>query len=146
MTMNSIRRMAAYLLKCGESRVRILDAKESQKALTRDDVRDLINKGFIVKLAPKTNSRENAKFKQERKRAGRRRGKGSKKGSMYAGVTKKDLWMSKVRSQRKVLGTIKPKLAEGAYKKVYRMIKGANFKSKKVLELYLKENNLFGKK
>src|SRR3989338_4304040 len=101
MTMNSIRRMAAAVMKCGESRVRILDAKEAEKALTKDDVRELIKKGFVIEIPAKGNSRGRARFKQKRMRKGRRRGQGSKKGSKFAGTTQKDLWVRKTRAQRK---------------------------------------------
>ncbi len=146
MAMNSVRRMASQLLKCGESRVRILDAAAASKALTKDDVRGLINKAAIVEIPAKRNSRVNAIFKQSRLKAGRRRGSGSLKGAKYSRISRKDLWIEKVRAQRDTLKGLKAKLADGAYKKMYSMIKGGAFKSKKSVSAFVRENDLFRQK
>lgn len=139
MSLTTIRRLAADILACGESRIRILDSKKADEALTRDDVRELIKQGIILKLPTQGVGRGKARFKQARKEAGRRRGRGSKHGTPNAALTEKKRWMKQVRSQRELLHKLKPKLAENTYKKVYFMIKGNAFKDKKRLTTYLKE-------
>lgn len=144
MSLQTIRRIAARISKAGESRVKIIDATRAAQALTAEDVRGLIKDGVVVITAKRGPSRAAARFKQSRLRAGRRRGKGSLKGSKFAGLTQKDQWIQKVRALRSLLKSLKPKLKEGAYRSVYRKVKGNAFKNKHALLTYLKENSLFG--
>lgn len=145
MSLKTIRRLAADILKCGESRVRIIDAKKASEALTREDVKGLIDEG-VVKEIPMTGvGRGKARLKHERKHSGRRRGEGSKKGGKFSSLSRKDRWMSKVRSQRKLLAVYKQIMDPGAYKKVYFMVKGNSFRDKKHLREYLAEKGLMKK-
>ena len=143
MSLQTIRRIAARLSKAGESRVKIMDTERAGQALTSEDVRGLIKDGVILIEAKRGPTRAGARFKQSRMRAGRRRGKGSQKGSKYAGLTAKDQWIQKVRAQRSLLSSLRSKLKEGAFRSVYRKVKGNAFKNKHALMTYLKENNLF---
>ncbi len=137
MTMLTVRRLAADLMNCGQNRVRISPdgTKEAEGALTRSDVKGLIDKGIITKQKIKGRASK-AKTK--------RRGKGSKKGSLG---NEKELWMQKVRSQRKLLreileaGALKPELKRSIYGKV----KSGIFRNKKAMLLYLKENGYIPK-
>ncbi|MGB9577465.1 MAG: 50S ribosomal protein L19e [Candidatus Micrarchaeia archaeon] len=141
MSLYTVKRVAASILKCGESRVRIVDAKKAGEALTRDDVRQLIREGAVIELPKKGVGRGKARFKQARREAGRRRGRGSRKGTPNAAKNAKERWMRQVRSQRKLLRKLKNEIEASTYKKVYAMIKGNAFKNKKRLLAYLKENN-----
>src|SRR3989338_4283272 len=131
MSMDTVVRIAADLMGCGTSRVRVLDPAEAEKAITRDDVRALIGRGAVVILPKKGVSRGKARFKQSRIQAGRRRGHGSRKGN--ATLSDKDRWIQKSRSQRRLLKSFKSRVPPDAYRKAYRMIKGNSFKSKKQL-------------
>ncbi|HEV8289607.1 MAG TPA: 50S ribosomal protein L19e [Candidatus Norongarragalinales archaeon] len=142
MSLQTVRRIAADQLNCGESRVRILDTQKALEALTRDDVRALIQTGTVVKLAIRGVNRSKAELKEARKHEGRRRGKGSKKGTPNARLYRKDRWMSKVRAQRNLLQLLAPKLENGAYRRAYSMIKGGAFKDRKHLLTFLQENKL----
>ncbi len=133
MSLQTTKRLAARILKCGESRVRILDAKKAAEALTAEDVRALASQGIIVALQKRGVGRGKARIKQSRKEAGRRRGPGSKKGENRANETRKERWMKKARSQRKILRAHKDSLGQGEHKKLYSMVKGNYFKSKKHL-------------
>ncbi len=143
MSLQTVRRVAARLFKAGESRVKIMDVARASEALTSEDIRALVKEGAVVILAKIGPSRAAARFKQSRKRSGRRRGKGSQKGSKYAGLTQKDQWIAKIRSQRALLFSLRGKLKPTAVRKVYRQIKGNAFKNKHALLTYLKENSLF---
>jgi large subunit ribosomal protein L19e len=140
MTIATIRRLAAGLMRIGQSKVRFDPARvnEADKALTRADVKNLIQSKVITK----------APIKGRRKKPDkRRRGAGSKKGSMGARAVQKDLWMAKVRAQRKLLNQL---LSDGALpqehkRKMYGRIKSGLFKSKRALLTYLKEGGLIPK-
>lgn len=142
MAIETVKRVTARIFKCGTSRVRILDEKRASEALTSDDVKALVSEGAVVIIQKKGVSRGKARFKQSRVHAGRRRGSGSSKGSKYALHSAKERWTLKARGQRKLLKTVKSKLASGSYRKVYRMIKGNNFRNKKHLQQYLQDNKL----
>lgn len=137
MSMSMIRRTAARLLKCGKSRVVIADEKKAASALTADDVRGLIKQGVVRKTPSFSPGRAKAQARQARKRKGRGRGPGSKRGSQYAVVTRKERWMSRVRKQRALLSHLKTVLPDGVYHKVYRMIKGNAFRDAAHLHHYL---------
>ncbi|MFA4946566.1 MAG: 50S ribosomal protein L19e [Candidatus Micrarchaeia archaeon] len=137
-----MKRLASRAFGCGKKRVRIVDQARAGEALTADDVRALVKDGAIEIKRTRGVGHAKATRKASRKHAGRRRGEGSKKGSQYATYDKKDRWMSKVRAQRALLQTLKPRLIDGAYAKLYRMVKGNNFKNKRLLAAYAGENKL----
>ncbi|MBI5226336.1 50S ribosomal protein L19e [Candidatus Micrarchaeota archaeon] len=143
MSMQTVRRLAARILGIGQSRVRIMDEEKASKAITADDVRELMGEGAVVILDEKFASTAKARKKTASKSAGRRRGPGSQKGSKFAGLSRKDRWMQQVRAQRNYLAANKVRLKEGTYPKVYKMIKGNAFKSRKNLMTYLDENQMW---
>ncbi|MBI5036352.1 50S ribosomal protein L19e [Candidatus Micrarchaeota archaeon] len=138
MTIKTVKRLAGSIFGCGISRVKIADDKEAATAITRDDVRGLIAAGVVYSIPAKGVGRGKAKFKQSRVQAGRRRGRGSKKGA--PSISDKERWMAKVRSQRALLKSFKGKLPMDVYRRAYRMVKGANFKSKKQLLAFMQAN------
>jgi len=142
MSLKTIRRLAADVLKVGETHVKILDVKRAGDALTRDDVRTLIKESAIVATQKKGVGRAKASWKQGRKKLGRRVGLGSRKGSALAKVSRKKRWMVKVRSLRRVLSVLRNGLKKGAYRKVYLMVKGGQFRSKKQLREFVREQKL----
>jgi len=146
MEITQIKRMAASVLKCGISRIRIKDAKEALQAMTKDDVRGLIKRGIVVKLQKKGVSRVRAKKIAIQKKKGRRRGRGSRKGAKGARTPKKKKWMVTVRSLRKLLINLKTSLSKGSYRKLYRMVTGGFFKSKERLVSYSKEKKYLSEK
>lgn len=134
MSVNTVRRLAAKILNVGENRVKIKpeDVKKASEALTTDDVRALIAGGSIQADRVKGVPRTRAKILHAKKKKGRRGGSGSRKGSKYSRVPKKTQWMAKTRLQRRTLREMKGtnRLAEGVYRKAYRMIKGNAWRSK----------------
>lgn len=142
MGIKTIKRLASDILNAGESRVKVKDIKKTETALTRDDVRSLIKKGVIYVIQKKGVSRARGKLKEKKKGERRRRGIGSRKGKKYSKIPRKEIWMSKVRAQRALLRELAEtgKLLES--RRIYKMIKGGNFKSKEALLTYLKKNEL----
>jgi len=135
-------------LKCGIDRVKIKQDKEVEEALTREDIKRLINKGLITKIQKKGTSRLGAKKTREQKKKKRRKGPGSRKGSVGARKKKKELWMKRIRALRRLLKELRDqgKIEKKTYTKLYLMAKGNMFRSKKHLLNYLKENSLLKSK
>jgi large subunit ribosomal protein L19e len=142
MSLKTVKRLAADILKAGESRVRIVDAKKAGEAMTREDVKGLLKEGVVVLLQKKGVGRGKAKLRQEKRRKGRRRGRGSRKGAKYATLGRKEQWMKRVRAQRRLLKSLKGRLKEGSYKKLYVMVKGNAFKDKRQLDSFIQQNKL----
>lgn len=115
-----------------------------REALTRDDVRRLIDEGVIRAEAARGVSRHRGRDKAEGKRAGRRKGHGSRKGTAHARAHPKDVWMAKARSQRKLLRILRTdgRIDSKSFRKAYMLVKGNTFRGKAALTVYLKENNL----
>lgn len=133
----TVKRLAASILKVGENRIRIKpdEVGRALDALTREDVRGLIEEGVIYSLryvGPRTKPR------RKRKKAGRR------KGTKYSRKGAKEGWMEKVRSQRDYLkqllasGDLTPKFK----REIYLKIKGGVFKGKNALRIYLLDNGM----
>ena len=137
MALPTIKRLAADILGVGVKKIRfkVDQLEEISKAMMRKDVKDLIEKGHIVKLSPKKTKRKIDKNKKKR------RGHGSKKGSKS---DKKEKWMMKVRAQRKLLRFIVETnvLPKEHKRKIYLRIKGGMFRSKRAFLNYLKDAKL----
>ncbi|MDH7507599.1 MAG: 50S ribosomal protein L19e [Candidatus Thermoplasmatota archaeon] len=135
------RRMAAALLKCGKSRVWMDNDRleEIAKAVTKDDIRVLI-KGEAIKCKQiKGISSGRKKYKAQQKEKGRRRGHGSRKGTSYARLSRKERWMRTIRPIRSFLMSLKKdkKIDSKTYRKYYNRAKGGEFKSKSHLKTHL---------
>ncbi len=137
MSIKTVKRIAGRLLKSGISRVRIKDATLVKDALTSEDVRSLIKQGAVYALPVKGVGRGKAKLKASRSHSGRRRGPGSAKGTPQATITDKERWIKQVRSQRKLLSGFKSRIPSAEYRRVYMMVKGSAFRSRKQLLAYL---------
>jgi len=59
------------------------------------------------------------------------RGRGSRKGSKYARARRKELWVNKVRAQRRFLSYLREKglITRKVYRIYYKKVKGGAFKS-----------------
>ena len=132
--------MASRIKKAGESRVRIMDPKAAEQALTAEDVRGLLKSGAVVILPETGTGRGKARIRHVRKKAGRGRGEGSRHGTPGAVMPAKSRWMRQVRALRRSLKSLKASLKPGAYKKLYRMIKGGSVRDKKQLAQYAAGN------
>ncbi len=131
------KRLAAQILKVGVSKVWIDPTKieEVKEAITKNDVRRLIEKGYIKKLPDKP--------KMPKKRR-KRRGPGSKKGAKHSIVDKKRRWINTVRPLRKLAKQLKEegKIDQKTFKQLYRWIKGNMFRSRRHMLLFLKQRKL----
>ena len=144
------RRMASSILKCGENRVWMDSDRtdEIAKAVTRGDIRILINGGAIKSKQIQGISRGRKKFNQKQKDKGRRKGHGSRKGAKYARLPRKERWIKTIRPIRTYLRQLRDdkSIEKNVYRKYYRKAKGGEFRSKHHLRTrmtsdgFLKEN------
>src|SRR3989338_8715399 len=130
--MSNIKQTAADILKCGTSRVKILDNKQVEEAITRQDIRNLIRKGVIVKVQKKGTSKAYSKIILKQKAKGRRGGLGNRRGTYKTRNPKKALWIKTVRPLRRLVKDLVDggQLEKQSGKHVYRMVKGGAFRSK----------------
>ncbi|ABR54634.1 Ribosomal protein L19e [Methanococcus vannielii SB] len=146
MDVSTQRRIAAAVLDCGIDRVWV-DPENLEKvkmAITKDDIRLLINDGIIVKKQEKGISSARKKEVQEQKRKGKRKGPGSRRGAKGARTPKKEKWMNTIRPLRTLLKELREneKIERSSYRKLYRMAKGGAFRSRNHMKLYMKEHGI----
>lgn len=141
--MVDVRRMAAQVLGVGESRVRISPeaADRLEDVVTKADVRALVDEGLIWAEPAKGVSRGRWRELRRRRKAGRRRGHGSRKGPRS---DPEDQWRHKVRAMRRFLNTLKRrgKLEPATWRMLYRMVKGNYFRDLRHLKTYINEHRL----
>lgn len=144
------KKLAAKAFKVSPKRVK-LDPKRGEdikEGITKSDMRGLFSDGAISVLQKKGVSRARANKILKQKAKGRRKGVGSRKGKKTAISPKKDTWMNKIRSQRKLLRSFK----EGGlvdtktFRDLYNKAKGGFFRSRKHIKLYVQEHRLFKQK
>ena len=128
------RRISATIMKCGENRVWMDSDRtdEIAKAVTRGDIRILINGGAIKSKQIIGISRGRKKFNQKQKDKGRRKGHGSRKGAKYARLPRKERWIRTIRPIRTYLRQLRDEktIEKSIYRKYYRKAKGGEFRSK----------------
>ncbi len=136
------RRLAAEVLECGINRVWFdpdaLD--EIATAATKDDIRELIERGLIKRKPVKGVCRVRINKRKAQKRKGRRRGHGRRKGKSTARMPRKRAWIIRIRALRRRLKLLKEKgvLDSRTYRMLYRKAKGGEFRSVSHLNAYLK--------
>ena len=140
--MATVRRMAADLLKVGESRVWIdpTQIAEVTKAVTKDDIRRLIRLGHISAPQVKGVPRVKGRIHDAKRKRGRRSGLGKRHGTGKTRRGGKKAWMDRIRAQRAMLREMKEKKTlTGGYREIYFKIKGGEFADRSHLMNYLKE-------
>ena len=143
------RRLAAHVMKCGENRVRfdsdsLQDIKE---AITKSDIRHLINNGIITKRRLLNTSKYWARKHHKQKSKGKQKGVGSRKGKKTARLPPKREWMNKIRLQRRYIQSLRNNklISTTDYHEIYMKSKGGFFRSIRHLKLYTQERGLIKK-
>lgn len=135
------RRMAASILKCGVNRVWMDHDRvdEIAKAVTKDDIRLLINGKAINSRQIKGISSGRKKYNQQQKEKGRRRGHGSRKGAKYARLPRKEQWIRTIRPIRQYLKALRDgkQIDNSTYRTYYMKAKGGEFRNKNHLKTHL---------
>lgn len=137
------RRLAADVLDVGENRVWFDPAAQGEiaDAITRDDVRELVQDGLIRAKESAGNSRGRARERQEKRAYGHRKGHGSRKGSAGGRQDSKDEWTNRIRAQRRRLDELREadEITRSEYRDTYQMAGGGEFDSVADLERYIDE-------
>lgn len=144
------KKTAARILKCGKSRVWFDPSRpgDIDEAITAQDMRRLKKDGVIRKKPKKGISNYRKKKVAEQKRKGRRKGRGSYKGSLGTRAPRKKLWISRIRAIRRLLRELKKedKIENSVYRDMYRKSEGGFFRSKSHIMIYLERNGLLKEK
>ena len=143
------KKLASQILKCSKKRIWFdpTSLEEIKEAITKVDVRLLINKG-IIKRKPITGvSKFRARKRKEQRKKGRQKGFGSRKGKRTTRLPKKDDWIGKIRTQRAFLKSLREKklISVATYRILYRKCSGGFFRSKRHIKLYIDEHELIKK-
>jgi LSU ribosomal protein L19E len=138
------KRLAADILDVGENRV-WLDPGEQEEiaeAITRDDIRELVDEGIIRAKDAKTNSRGRARERAEKRSYGHQTGAGSRKGKAGARQAEKDDWVARIRAQRARLKELREEgtIDRTQYRELYNKASGGEFDSVDRLEAYVRTN------
>ncbi|MGQ9514535.1 MAG: 50S ribosomal protein L19e [Thermoproteota archaeon] len=138
MTIKTVKRMAATILKIGESRVWIdpTRVEDVQSAITREDVKRLIRDGTIKSKSKEVPSRGRTRIRLEEKKLGRHRGHGSRKGPKKARSSTKRQWITRVRAQRAFLDELRERrmIESSEYRELYKKVKGGQFQGLRALK------------
>jgi len=147
MNLKNQRTVTAQVLKVGKKKVWFDKSKldEIKEAITKADIRGLINRNIIQKRPSQGTSRVRARKRLVQRRKGRQQGKGTRKGKRTARLGRKEAWMINVRSQRTFIKELKEKelIEIRTYRNLYSKVKGGYFRNKRHIKLYLNEKQLF---
>lgn len=146
MSLRSQRRLAAMILDVGENRVWIDPERvdEVEAAITREEIRKLIHEDAIRAAPERGHSRGRARILDSKRKAGRRRGPGTRKGSKHSVVSRKTRWIRRIRPLRGRLRALRDRrvISVRTYRSLYLKAKGGEFRSLAELERYLTEQDL----
>jgi len=138
------KRLAADILDVGRNRIWLDPGRQEDlaDAITREDVRDLIDEGAIRAEDAKSNSRGRARERAAKRAYGHKKGAGSRKGKAGGRQNKKEAWQSKIRAQRSTLKQLREDgdIDRSTYRDVYDMASGGEFDSVADLERYIENN------
>ncbi len=137
------KRLAADILDVGENRVRFDPDEQAEiaDAITRDDVRELIDSGLIEAETATGNSRGRARKRQEKRAYGHQKGHGSRKGRSGGRQSDKEDWQSRIRAQRRELRELRDdgEIDRSQYRELYDQASGGEFDSIADLNRYIAE-------
>ncbi|MFW9801513.1 MAG: 50S ribosomal protein L19e [Candidatus Thorarchaeota archaeon] len=150
MKLTTQKRLAAEVMKVGVSRVWIDPEFEDEVslAITRNDIRRLVDEGAIQRKQKIGVSRGRARHILRQKRKGQRKGPGKRKGKHTSKLSSKDRWMMKIRPMRKELKKLRDegKITRRVYRDLYLKAKGNAFRNTAHLRTYIAERKLGAKK
>ncbi len=144
MDVSAQKRMAAEVLDVGESRVWIDpdNLEDVEGAITKQDIRNLVEAGTIQKKEKTGVSRGRARKRDIQKKKGRHSGHGSRKGTKGARKPGKEGWKDKIRALRKELKRMRDEeeITRSDYRELYNMASGGFFRNKKHMQIYIQKN------
>jgi large subunit ribosomal protein L19e len=143
------RRLASKVLECGLDRVWLNPEalEEITSAITREDIRGLIEKGTIKIKPVRGISRGRARALAAKRNYGHCKGQGSRKGKKGARTSKKEQWIKKIRALRRRLKELRAEgmLDKSVYCRLYRKAKGGEYRSVSHLNSHLGSEKMLKK-
>ncbi|WP_247009869.1 50S ribosomal protein L19e [Halorientalis litorea] len=140
------KRLAADELDVGENKV-WFDPEEQGEiadAITREDVRELIDQGVIRAEDATGNSRGRARERAEKRSYGHQKGAGSRRGKAGGRQDPKEDWADRISAQRDRLRELRgEELTRSEYRELYDRAGGGEFDSVADMERYI-ENQYGG--
>ncbi len=137
------KRLAADVLGVGENRIWLDPEQQGDiaEAITREDIRELVEEGIVRAEEPGGNSRNRAREREAKRAYGHQKGAGSRKGEAEARKSDTDGWASTIRAQRRRLRELRDegRLSRSQYRDVYDKAGGGEFDSVADLERYIDE-------
>ncbi|MFD1585612.1 50S ribosomal protein L19e [Halorientalis brevis] len=137
------KRLAADILDVGKNKV-WFDPEEQGEiadAITREDVRELVDQGVIRSEDAKGNSRGRARERQQKRSYGHQKGAGTRRGKAGGRQNKKEDWQSRIRAQRRTLREMRDEgdLSKSEYRELYDQAGGGEFDSVADMQRYIDE-------
>ena len=138
------RRLAADVLDVGKNRIWFDPDAQSDiaEAITREDIRELVDDGTIRAAAKNGNSKGRSRERKAKRAYGHQKGPGKRKGKKGGRSDPKKEWQQRIRAQRKKLHELR---AEGEidrtqYRELYNKARGGEFQSVQYLLNYIENN------
>ena len=139
------KRLASEVLDVGENRVWFDPDEQGEiaDAITREDIRDLIDRGVIEAKEANGNSRGRARERDAKRSYGHGKGPGSRKGKAGGRQAPKEDWQSRIRAQREYLRDLRDDgdLSRSAYRDLYDKAGGGEFDSLADLQRFIDDND-----
>ncbi|WP_440764624.1 50S ribosomal protein L19e [Natronorubrum sp. DTA7] len=137
------KRLAADVMDVGQNRVWLDPDAQSEiaEAITRDEIRDLVDEGRIQADDASGNSRGRARERNKKRAYGHQNGPGKRRGKKGARQNEKDEWQNKIRAQRRKLRELRDsgELTPTQYRQLYKKAGGGEFRSVQYLLNYIDE-------
>jgi large subunit ribosomal protein L19e len=138
------KRLAADVLDVGKSRVWFDPDQQGEiaEAITREDIRELVDDGTIRAEEKKGNSKGRSRERKAKRAYGHQKGPGSRKGKAGAREDSKDAWEKRIRAQRKKLNELRGngEIDRSQYRELYNKARGGEFRSVQYLLNYIDNN------
>ena len=142
------KRLAADVLDVGKNRVWFDPSRQADiaEAITRADVRELVQEGAIRVEEADGNSRGRARERKQKRAYGHQSGPGSRKGKAGARQNPKEDWQSRIRAQRKKLRELRDEgeISRSLYRDLYDKASGGEFDSVAELQRHIEDRQLRG--
>lgn len=148
------KRLAARQLGISPKRVKInhdrisalgMDIAGFKESITKADIRKFIHNDLLSIVPKRGISRGRARHHHRKRQQGRHSGSGSKKGKKGARANPKRVWMNQIRSQRKLLFSLRVggQITQEVFREMYGKASGGFFRSQRHIRLYLEEHELY---
>jgi len=138
------RRLAADVLDVGENRVWFDPDQQGEivEAITREDIRELVDDGTIRAEDKKGISKGRSRERKDKRAYGHQKGPGTRQGKAGARENEKEKWQQQIRAQRKKLNELRGNgdITRTQYRELYNKARGGEFRSVQYLLNYIDNN------